>query len=241
MFTIPSATAQLGEETVAVNISAYYVRNGEKTDVEIVDNKLTFANAGEYRIVYRAESTQYKTLLGNPTYAEKVLKVTSLIGGSNLPKLVDKQNVLPEDTTLLASKIGEDSTVYKTAAEKMAKISDRFQVFSVELMQSDGSSVTPSDRIEIGLKADFTYNRNETEAYFLADDGSLTKLSVSNGGSYVIVSTDKLGTFIVCVPGVAFVMPVWGYNLIVAAVVAVIAAAVTATIILTKKRKSKSA
>ena len=54
-FTIPSASAALGDETVDVNVSAYYVRNGEKTDIEITDNKLTLENAGEYHIVYRAD------------------------------------------------------------------------------------------------------------------------------------------------------------------------------------------
>lgn len=42
--------------------------------------------------------------------------------------------------------------------------------------------------------------------------------------------------FIVCVPGVAFVMPMWGYELILAGVVVLIAAAIVVTIALVKKK-----
>ena len=239
-FTIPSASAALGYETIEVSVSAYYVRNGEKTDIEITDNKLTLENAGEYHIVYRAESSQYTTLLGNPTYAEKDVRITSLIDGGSLAKLTDTEGILPENTMLIASRIGEDSTIYKKAAEKMAKISDRFQVFGVELTQADGSSVTPEKAVTIGLRVNYTYNRNEVEAYLLGYDGSLTKLSVSNGGSYVNISTDKTGTIIICVPGIAFVMPVWGYILISVGAVVLIAAAIVVTIVLVKKKKKKA-
>lgn len=239
IFTVPSAAATLGDEALAVTISAYYVRNGEKTDVALVDNKLTLANAGEYHVVYRAESTQYRTLLGNPTYAEKDVKITALPGGGSLAKLIDPEGILPEDTTLLAFRIGTDSTTYRMAAGKMAKISDRFQVFGVELMQADGSAVTPGHAITVGLKADSTYNRNEVEAYLLGEDGSLTRLSVSNAGSHVNVSTEQMGTIILCIPGVAFVMPVWGYLLIAAGAVIIIAVAVTAAVAAIRKKKKK--
>ena len=179
-------------------------------------------------------------MLGNPTYAEKDVRITSLLGGGSLAKLTDTEGILPENTTLLASRIGEDSTIYKTAAEKMAKISDRFQVFGVELMQADGSLVTPEKAVTIGLRVNYTYNRNEVEAYLLGYDGSLTKLSVSNGGSYVNISTDKTGTIIICVPGIAFVMPVWGYILISVGAVVLIAAAIVVTIVLVKKKKKKA-
>ena len=49
--------------------------------------------------------------------------------------------------------------------------------------------------------------------------------------------TDKTGTFIVCIPGVAFVMPMWGYAVILVACVLVVAAAITVTVVLVRKRK----
>ena len=54
---------------------------------------------------------------------------------------------------------------------------------------------------------------------------------------YVKFDSDKTGTFIVCIPGVAFVMPMWGYALIAVACVLVVAVAITVTIILVRKKK----
>lgn len=221
-----------------VTVKAYYIRDGERTEVELDGNKLKLDNAGEYHIVYHAESPSYTTSHGNPTYVEKDVKITSSISGDSLAKLYDKNSVLPDGTMLLASKIEADSTVYKTAASKMATIADRFQVFGVELVSADGSLVEPNGCVTIGIKADSTYNRNEVVAYLLGEDGSVTKLNVSNGGSYVNIEMNKSGTIILCVPGVAFHMPIWGYILILVGGIVVLGGIVVA-IVLGAKRKKK--
>ena len=236
-FIIREATANLGDEALDVTVKAYYVRGGEKTEVELDGNKLVLNNAGEYHVVYHAESPSYTTSFGNPTYVEKDVKITSSISGDSLAKLYDKNSVLPDGTMLLASKIESDSTVYKSAANKMATIADRFQVFGVELLSSDGSSVEPNGDVTIGIKADSTYNRNEVVAYLLGDDGNLTKLNVSNGGSYVNVETNKSGTIILCIPGVAFHMPIWGYILILVGGIVVVAGIVVAIVLVVKHKK----
>ena len=71
------------------------------------------------------------------------------------------------------------------------------------------------------------------------ENGCLTKLSASGYGRYVVTETDKTGTFVVCVPGVAFHMPVWGYVLILVGAV-VIVAGVVVTIIAAIKRKKQN-
>ena len=238
-FIIRETTANLGDEALDVTVKAYYVRGGEKTEVELDGNKLVLNNAGEYHVIYRAESTRYTTSFGNPTYAEKDVKIISSISGNSLAKLYDENGVLPEGTMLLASKIESDSTVYKTAADKMAKIADRFQVFGVELVTADGSEAKANGSVTIGIKADFTYNRNQVAAYLLDEDGGLTKLNVSNGGSYVNVETDKSGTIILCIPGVAFHMPIWGYILILVGCLIVAAGVTVAVVFAVKRRKKK--
>jgi len=236
-FVIPTATAALGEKNCEVTYSAYYIQNGEKTAVEInQNNAFTLTNAGEYQVTYRAESTAYKTLNGNNSFAEKTFTVTSVVGQGSLAKVEDTNNAL-NGASVLASRITSGSTVYETAAERMKTIADNFEVFGVEYIASDGTSVTPSGKITLKLKAKSTFNRNEIVVYHMDENGDLTKLESSNGGSFVKVTTDKFGTFIVCVPGVAFVMPIWGYILIVVAAVVVIAAAVTVTIILVRRKK----
>ena len=237
VFPIPSATATLGNEYLDVSISAYYVQGGERTDVAITNNSVTLENVGEYHVVYRAESDTYLTNLGNPSYTEYDVKITSSADGSTLAKFEDANGVLADGTSLLASRITEGSSIYTTAADKMASIADNFEVFGISLIQSDGTAATPGGNITLYLQANMTYDRNEVVVYHMAEDGTLTELSADGYGRYVKFDTDKTGTFIVCIPGVAFVMPMWGYAVILVACVLVVAAAVTVTVILVRRKK----
>ena len=240
VFPIPSATATLGDENLDVSISAYYVQGGEQTDVSVANNAITLENAGEYHVVYRAESSTYLTNLGNPTYTEYDVTITSVAGGSTLAKFEDSNGVLAEGTSLLASRITSGSSVYTTAADKMASIADNFEVFGISLVQSDGTAATPSGNITLYLQADMTYDRNEIVVYHMTDDGTLTEIAADGYGRYVRFDTSETGTFIVCILGVAFVMPMWGYAVILVACVFVVAAAITIPIAVVKKRKKKT-
>ena len=237
VFPIPSATATLGDENLDVSISAYYVQGGEQTEVPVTNNSIALENVGEYHVVYRAESSTYLTNLGNPTYTEYDVTITSVAGGSTLAKFEDTNGVLAEGTSLLVSRITSGSSVFATAAEKMASIADNFEVFGISLVQSDGTAATPSGNITLYLQADMTYDRNEVVVYHMADDGTLTIIAADGYGRYVRFDTDKTGAFIVCIPGVAFVMPMWGYAVILVACVLVVAAAVTVTVILVRRKK----
>lgn len=237
VFPIPSATATLGNENLDVSISAYYVQGGEQTEVPVTNNSITLENVGEYHVLYRAESSTYLTNLGNPSYTEYDVKITSSAGGSALAKFEDANGVLAEGTSLLASRITAGSSIFATAADKMASIADNFEVFGISLVQSDGTAATPSGNITLYLQANMTYDRNEVVVYHMAEDGTLTELSADGYGRYVKFDTDKTGTFIVCIPGVAFVMPMWGYAVIIVVCVLVVAAAITVTVVLVRKRK----
>ena len=69
------------------------------------------------------------------------------------------------------------------------------------------------------------------------ENGCLTKLSASGYGRYVVTEADKTGTFIVCIPGVAFHMPMWGYILILVGAVVIVAGVVVTIIAATKRKK----
>ena len=239
VFPIPSATATLGSENLDVSTSAYYVQGGERTDVAITNNSITLENVGEYHVVYRAESRTYLTNLGNPTCTEYDVTITSVAGGSTLARVEDPNGVLPEGTSILPSRI-TTGTLYEQAAEKMKSIADNFEVFGVSLVGTDGTQVMPGGNITLYLQANMTYDRNEVVVYHMAEDGTLTELSADGYGRYVKFDTDKTGTFIACIPGVAFVMPMWGYAVILVACVLVVAAAITIPIVVVKKRKKKT-
>lgn len=237
VFPIPSATATLGDENLDVSISAYYVQGGEQTEVPVTNNSIMLENVGEYHVVYRAESSTYLTNLGNPSYTEYDVAITSVAGGSTLAKFEDANGVLAEGTSLLASRITSGSSVYTTAADKMASIADNFEVFGISYVSADGTAATPDGNITLYLQADMTYDRNEVVVYHMADDGTLTEIAADGYGRYVRFDTSETGTFIVCIPGVAFVMPMWGYAVILVACVLVVAAAVTVTVILVRRKK----
>ena len=236
VFPIPSAAATLGSENLDVSISAYYVQGGKRTDVAITNNSITLENVGEYHVVYRAESGTYLTNIDNPSYTEYDVKITSSAGGSTLARVEDPNGVLPEGTSILPSRITA-GTLYEQAAEKMKSIADNFEVFGVSLVGTDGTQVTPGGNITLYLQANMTYDRNEIVVYHMAEDGALNELSADGYGRYVKFDSDKTGTFIVCIPGVAFVMPMWGYAVILVVCVLVVAAAITVTVVLVRKRK----
>ena len=236
VFPIPSATATLGSENLDVSISAYYVQGGERTDVAITNNSITLENVGEYHVVYRAESGTYLTNLGDPSYTEYDVKITSSAGGSTLARVEDPNGVLPEGTSILPSRITA-GTLYEQAAEKMKSIADNFEVFGVSLVGTDGTQVMPGGNITLYLQANMTYDRNEVVVYHMAEDGALNELSADGYGRYMKFDTDETGTFIVCIPGVAFVMPMWGYAVILVVCVLVVAAAITVTVVLVRKKK----
>ena len=237
VFPIPSATATLGDENLDVSISAYYVQGGEQTEVPVTNNSIALENVGEYHVVYRAESSTYLTNLGNPTYTEYDVAITSVAGGSTLAKFEDANGVLAEGTSLLVSRITSGSSIFVMAADKMASIADNFEVFGISFVQSDGTATTLEGNITLYLQADMTYDRNEVVVYHMADDGTLTEIAADGYGRYVRFDTSETETFIVCIPGVAFVMPMWGYAVILVACALVVAAAVTVTVILVRRKK----
>lgn len=232
-YVLPQATAALGDEVCEVTTKVYY--DGEEVAVD--GNRLALENAGEYTVIYRAECPTYKTNLGNNSYSEYSFIVTSKVGATTLAKFEDESGVLSSGTAIQASNVTV-GTAYEIAAEKMKTIADTFSVMSVSYFAESGEEVTPSGNVTLYLAADMTFDRNEIVVYHLSEGGELTKIDCSGYGRYVRLQTDKTGTFIICIPGVAFVMPMWGWALIAVGGIVIIAAAVT-LVVLTIKRKKR--
>ena len=235
-YVLPAATAVLGDEVCEVTTKVFY--DGE--EVALDGNRFTLENAGEYTVIYHAESSAYKTNLGNNSYNEYAFSVVSKVGATVLAKFEDESGALSSGTAIQASNITV-GTAYELAAEKMKTIADNFSVMSVSYFAESGETVTPSGNITLYLQADMTYDRNEIVVYHLSEDGELTKIDCSGYGRYVRLQTDKTGTFIICIPGVAFVMPMWGYALILVACVLVLAAGITLIIIMVRKKRNRKA
>lgn len=235
-YVLPAATAVLGDEVCEVTTKVFY--GGEEVAVD--RNRFTLENAGEYTVIYHAESSAYKTNLGNNSYNEYAFSVVSKVGATVLAKFEDESGALSSGTAIQASNITV-GTSYELAAEKMKTIADNFSVMSVSYFTESGEEVTPGGNVSLYLVADMTYDRNKIVVYHLSEDGELTKIDCSGYGRYVRLQTDKTGTFIVCIPGVAFVMPMWGYALILIACVLVLASGITLIIIMVRKKRNRKA
>lgn len=235
VFPIPAATARLGDSDCPVTVTVTF----ESEPVDAVGGKLTLDRAGNYRIVYRAADPRYQTSLGNDSYTETVITVHAVSGESTLVKFRDAGHVLPDAATLLAGKMAEDSDIYQKAAAAMKTLADRFEVFSAEFIGADGEEIPLNGKLELLFRADDSFDRTKAAVYRMDADGSLTRLSARGYGRYMIAETNRTGTFIVCVPGVAFRMPMWGYALILAGVLILVTGAVlTVRIIIKRKRKT---
>lgn len=233
VFPIPEATAKLGNEDSSVVITAIFGNDS----VDVSGGKLTLGNVGEYKIIYKATNSQYKTSLGNDSFSEYIVTVHSITGENDIVKFRDTNNVLPEKAGIIAGKVTEGSDVYEKAASAMKKIADNFEVYSAEFLNGDGEIITLSGKVELLFRADDYFDRTKAEVYYMDDNGSLTKLSASGYGRYVVTETDKTGTFIVCIPGVAFHMPMWGYALILVGAVVILAGVVVTIIVVAKRKK----
>ena len=144
---------------------------------------------------------------------------------------------MPEKAGIVAGKLAVGSEIYEKAASAMKKNADNFEVYSAEFLSEDGEVITLSGKVELLFRADDYFDRTKVEVYYMDDNGSLTKLSASGYGRYVVTATDKTGTFIVCIPGVAFHMPMWGYALILVGAVVILAGVVVTIIVVVKRKK----
>lgn len=233
VFPIPEATANLGNEDSPVAITAVFGNDS----VDVSGGKLTLGNIGEYKIIYKATNAQYKTSLGNDSFSEYVVTVHAVTGENAIVKFRDTNHVLPEKAGILAGKVTDGSEVYEKAASAMKKIADNFEVYSAEFLSKDGEAITLSGKVELLFHADDYFDRTKAEVYYMDENGGLTKLSASGYGRYIVTETDKTGTFIVCIPGVAFRMPMWGYALILAGAVVILAGVVVTIIVVVKRKK----
>ena len=233
VFPIPEATAKLGNADSPVVITAVFGNDS----VDVSGGKLTLGNVGEYKIIYKATNSQYKTSLGNDSFSEYVVTVHSITGENDIVKFRDTNIVLPEKAGIIAGKVTDGSDVYEKAASAMKKIADNFEVYSAEFLSEDGEVIILSGKVELLFRADDYFDRTKAEVYYMDDNGSLTKLSASGYGRYVVTEADKTGTFIVCIPGVAFHMPMWGYILILVGAVVILAGVVVTIIVVAKRKK----
>lgn len=235
VFSVPTATASLGDEDCEITVTASY--GGETLD--LADGVLTLAEIGEYRLCYRATSARYQTSLGNDSFTEMTVVIHVVADDQGAVRVRDPGQVLPAHAGVVAGKLADGSGVYAKAADAMKKIADYFEVYTVEILDENGEEVALSDRVDFLFPADGYFDRSKAEVYRMDEGGTLTKLSTSGYGRYVVAESDRSGTFVVCVPGVAFHMPMWGYAAILGGGLVLLILVVVAIVLSCRRRKKR--
>lgn len=238
IFPIPKVSAKLGNKESDITTTVFY--NDDK-EIEISNGKIVLSNVGQYKIIYMATTSEYKTSYGNDSYTKYIVTIHSTAGENEIVKYNDKNNILEEKSGIIAGKVTEGSLNYEKASLAMKKIADNFEVYTAEFLTADGDSITLSDNIELMFRANDYYDRTKIRVYYMDDSGNITKLSSKGYGRYVLTETNKTGIFIVCIPGVAFHMPMWGYALIfVSSIIFLIFIIIIVVLIIKHKKKLKN-
>ena len=204
-FNIPLAFSKLGNEECNVTYKVLF----NDSEIEINDNKILIEKNGIYKLIYKAESDKYKTSLGNNTYIEKIIIINASSDAIDVVKLVDK-----DAKYSLIGGIIESGSVFENSIELMKKKSVKYSTFEINFYDEEGNKIDNIDKTNVDVLAKQTIDRTKTKAYFIDSNNKLIEVESIGAGRYVRLDIDRSGTYIVCQPGIPFVMPMWGYGLI---------------------------
>lgn len=231
-FNVIEAEASLGDNDCNITINAYYNDNL----IDINDNKILIEKTGIYKLVYKAESDKYKTSLGNNTYIEKTIIINASNDKTNVVKLVsDNPNYY------LIGGIIENGDTFDKVSKIMSNISINYSIFDISFYSNEGIKLDKVENELVDVYANLTIDRTKTKAYYIDSNNNLKEVDSKGAGRYVRLNITESGTYIVCEPGVPFVMPMWGYIIIICGSL-VLVGSISAFIIIKvvkKKRKNK--
>ena len=230
-FNVIEAEASLGDNDCNITINAYYNDNL----IDINDNKILIEKTGIYKLVYKAESDKYKTSLGNNTYIEKTIIINASNDKTNVVKLVsDNPNYY------LIGGIIENGDTFDKVSKLMDNISINYSIFDISFYSNEGIKLDKVENELVDVYANLTIDRTKTKAYYIDSNNNLKEVDSKGAGRYVRLNISESGTYIVCEPGVPFVMPMWGYIIIICGSLVLVGSISTFIIIKVVKKKRKN-
>ncbi len=235
-FRLPKVKASFTGKDLPLDIELVF----EDTRTKISTETIKFTKVGHYEIVYKASISDYKTSLNNDSY--NIISVSVNVS-ENLDELVivsDDLGVLPADAYLQAGRVVRGNE-FARVKEAMKKVSVKYEAFNIQIHSESNLDYSLSNKVEYLITLNKDYDVDGVKVYFLNDENYLTELSSKIKDNRIIVETDEMGIFIVAIPGVPFVIPMWGYMTITISAVIILAGGITATIIVVRKKKKKKA
>ncbi len=231
-FNVIDASATLGNTECVVTKKAYYNDNL----IDINDKKILIEKSGIYKLVYKASSDKYKTSLGNDTFIERTIVINASSDKTNVVKLINDNT-----NYYLIGGIIENGDTFDNASKLMENISTNYSIFDINFYNNEGNKLDKVDNESVDVYANLTIDRTKTKAYYIDSNNDLIEVESQGAGRYVRLNVSECGTYIVCEPGIPFVMPMWGYIIIICGSL-VLVGAISAFIIIKvvkKKRKNK--
>ncbi len=195
-YKIPEAKATFDNHDLDVNVSVISP-SGESVEVE--DSKIAVTELGDYTIDFIASTDEYKTNLGNDSYAKESIKLTSNAITSSMVKVVDIHNILPQGYIVQCQRI-ESGTTYDKVSSLLATISENYEITNITMMDSTGQDIVLTDTVECYIETNPNYDRNKVKVYRV--DDKLEEVSSSGYGRYVKFESKKMGTYVVLIEGV---------------------------------------
>ncbi len=169
-------------------------------EVQIEENKIHVSELGDYSLAYKTSISEYKTNLGNDSYALETITLKSNAQESDLVKVNDINHVLPEGTIVQCQRIHSGST-YEKISFLLENISDHYEVTDISLMDQNGDKLNLSGTIQCLINTNPNYDRNKVKVALVLDD-KLEPVSSESYGRYIRFESQKTGTYVIYVEGV---------------------------------------
>ncbi len=169
-------------------------------EVQIEENKIHVSELGDYSLAYKTSISEYKTNLGNDSYALETITLKSNAQESDLVKVNDINHVLPKGTIVQCQRIHSGST-YEKISSLLENVSDHYEITDISLMDQNGDKLNLSGTIQCLINTNPNYDRNKVKVAFVLDD-KLEPVSSESYGRYIRFESQKTGTYVIYVEGV---------------------------------------
>ncbi len=169
-------------------------------EVQIEENKIHVSELGDYSLAYKTSISEYKTNLGNDSYALETITLKSNAQESDLVKVNDINHVLPEGTIVQCQRIHSGST-YEKVSSLLENVSDHYEITDISLMHQNGDKLKLSGTIQCLVNTNPNYDRNKVKVALVLDD-KLEPVSSENYGRYIRFESQRMGTYVIYVEGV---------------------------------------
>ncbi len=196
-YTIPEAKGVFDNEELPVEVR---VTSPSGEEVSIDENRIHVTELGNYTLEFKTSTSEYKTNLGNDASAIETITLKSNAVISDLVKVNDVNNILPDGAIVQCQRIHSGST-YEKVSSLLENVSDHYEVTFISLMDENGDEIRLEKPLQCLVNTNPNYDRNKVKVALLLND-SLVEVSSESYGRYIRFENDKMGTYIVYVEGV---------------------------------------